>query len=335
MRYMKNSLYLVLLLALAGVGACDDVTEPDPLNEAQVLLEYVEANRGYDVHGGFIQAPSDVRTNIVTAPDDYYVIDIRSADDYATGHIPGSVNVALDDLPDHLAGLTPDASTYDQIILVCYSGQSAAYAAGLLRALGYENAYSMMWGMSGWHEDFSGPWVDNRSNERTTQFVNTSSPPMNEPGELPALDTGYEDGASILEARVLAVFEDGFGAATITDDNVFMDLSGYYIINYWPPSLYETVGHIPEAINYDPGTEPFLLDTDLETLPTDQPVVIYCYTGQGSAYLAGYLRVLGYDARTLVYGANSMVYDLLVDNDVGSAFDPATHVMNYDYEVGS
>ncbi|MDX1675758.1 MAG: rhodanese-like domain-containing protein [Longimicrobiales bacterium] len=334
MRYTKNRFYILLLLALAGLAGCDEGTTTDPIaaNEAELLVDYVESNRGYDVHGGYIVAASDVRTAIVTAPDDYLVVDIRAAADFAAGHIPGAVNVALGALPDYLAGLSPAASTYEKVFLICYSGQSAAYSTGVLRAMGFENVFSMKFGMSAWHTDFSGSWNNNVSNERVTQFVTGASPAMNAAGELPTLDTGFEDGASILEARTTAVFEAGFGPAKVTDDDVFMNTDDYYVINFWPPSLYESLGHIPGAINYDPSTKPFELGTYLTTLPRDKPVVIYCYTGQTSAYITAYLRVLGYDARTLLFGGNSMIHDAMAAEGV-TAWDASQHVMDYDYEV--
>ncbi len=289
----------------------------------------MEANRSYNVHGGYILSASDVQTNIVTAPEDYYVIDIRAASDYAAGHVPGSINVALGDLPNHLANMSPAASTYEQVILVCYSGQSAAYSTGILRAMGYENVFSMKFGMSAWHTDFSGSWVNNVSNERVTQFETTASPPKNDPGDLPVLNTGFENGAEILQARAMAVFADGFGPAKVTDDDVFMALDDYYVINFWPQDLYEGLGHIPGAINYQPSETPFLLDTFLTTLPTDKPVVVYCYTGQTSAYITAYLRVLGYDARTLLFGGNSMIHDAMAAANAHAWSTGA--IMDYSY----
>ncbi|MFO7894155.1 MAG: rhodanese-like domain-containing protein [Longimicrobiales bacterium] len=332
MKYAKNRWYVFLLLVLAGLAACESSTT-EAVDEAQILVEYLETNRDYDVHGGYIMSAADVRTNIVTAPDDYYVIDIRAASDFAAGHVAGAVNVALGDLPDHLADMSPAPSTYEKVILICYSGQSAAYSAGVLRAMGYENVFTMKFGMSAWHTDFSGSWVNNVSNERVTQFVTTASPAINEPGALPELSTGYEDGASIVDARASAVFSAGFGPAKITDDDVFMNIDDYYVINFWPQSRYEGLGHIPGALNYDPSTQPFLLDTHLSTLPTDQPVVVYCYTGQTSAYITGYLRVLGYDARTLLFGGNSMIHDAMADAEAGAWSTGA--VMDYEYEVSS
>lgn len=335
MNYAKSRFYILLLLVLAGLAACDDdtTTTVDTVDEAQLLVDYVEANRSYNVHGGYIMPAPDVQTAIVAAPADYHLIDIRAAADYDAGHIAGAVNVALGDLPDHLASMSPAPSEYDRVILICYSGQSAAYSAGVLRAMGYENVYSMKFGMSAWHSDFAGPWNNNVSNARVTQFETTASPPKNDPGDLPTLNTGFEDGAEILQARALAVFADGFGPAKVTDDDVFMALDDYYVINFWPQDLYEGLGHIPGAINYQPSETPFLLDTFLTTLPTDEPVVVYCYTGQTSAYIAGYLRVLGYDARTLLFGGNSMIHDAMAD--AGATIWSSSAIMDYGYQTSN
>ncbi|PKP52846.1 MAG: hypothetical protein CVT92_07150 [Bacteroidetes bacterium HGW-Bacteroidetes-1] len=56
------------------------------------------------------------------------------------------------------------------------------------------------------------------------------------------------------------------------------------------------------------------LAMDLKTLPTDKPLALYCYTGQTSSYLAAYLRLLGYDAKSVLYGTNGMIYDIMVQN---------------------
>jgi len=55
--------------------------------------------------------------------------------------------------------------------------------------------------------------------------------------------------------------------------------------------------------------EAIAYDVDLTTLPTDKTVVVYCWTGQTSAFLTAYLRILGYNAKSLVFGANGMIYN--------------------------
>lgn len=325
---------LVLSNALAACGGdssgiTDPDPEPEPVNEAALLVAYTEG-LGYDIHGGFVISASDVRTNQVSGASQY-VIDMRSATDFAKGHIQGAVNVAIGGLADHLASMNPAASSYGTIVLVCYSGQTAAFAVGAVRAAGYTNVKSMKWGMSSWHTDFSASWVNNRSNARASEFVKGASPAMRTAGDLPKLSTGLTTGADIAKARVKEVLNTGFSAGSITHANLYVNLGGHYIINFWPKATYEGTGHINGAILYDPAGKPFLNSASLKTLPTDKPVVLYCYTGQTSAYLSGYLRVLGYDARSLLFGANGMIFDQMRADGVPNAFVPEAEVKNYEY----
>jgi rhodanese-related sulfurtransferase len=315
----------------AACGGDSGPTDPDvePVNETAVLVAHLEG-LGYDNQGGFVIGASDVRTALVTGASQY-IIDLRSAADFAKGHVQGAVNVALTDLPAHLGGMSPAASSYGTIVLICYSGQSAAFSTGVVRALGYTNVKSMKWGMSAWHTDFSASWVNNRSNARATEFITGTSPAMNTAGDLPTLNTGKTTGAEIAEARATTVLAEGWSAASITHATLYNGLSSYYVINFWPAATYQSVGHIAGSVDYDPATTPFKSTTYLKTLPTGKPVVIYCYTGQTSAYLTGYLRVLGYDARSLLFGANGMIFDKMITDGVASAFVPETQIMDYDY----
>lgn len=337
--YRYRGLTLAFALALSPLTGCGGdsatITEPEDkpppaaVNEAALLVAYTEG-LGYDIHGGFVIAAADVRTNIVSGASQY-VIDMRSATDFAKGRIPGAVNVPMADLLDHLSKMSPAASTYGTIVLACYSGQTAAFAVGALRAAGYKNVKSLKWGMSSWHTDFATPWMTGRSNARVTDLVTGGSPAMNAVGELPKLTTGLTDGAAIAQARAKTVLTAGFTPAGITHATVYANLSGHYIVNFWPASLYQNFGHINGAVLYDPATTPFLSTTQLKTLPTDKPVVLYCYTGQTSAYLTGYLRTLGYDARSLTYGMNGMAFDKMVADKVANAFVPEAEIKNYEY----
>ncbi len=71
----------------------------------------------------------------------------------------------------------------------------------------------------------------------------------------------------------------------------------------------------------------FSLSADLKTLPTDKTIVVYCYTGQTSANLAAYLRVLGYDAKSLKFGTNTMIYNTMP----GTKWSAETEIKGYDY----
>jgi rhodanese-related sulfurtransferase len=62
------------------------------------------------------------------------VIDVRSPSEYATGHIPGAVNMPMDQVQSRL----PDMESQALIVLLCQSGQRARMVAGLLESCGKE-----------------------------------------------------------------------------------------------------------------------------------------------------------------------------------------------------
>ena len=75
----------------------------------------------------------------------FHIIDIRSDSWFEYGHIKGAANVKSADLLTYFES-TINPADFDKIVLVCYSGQSAAYYSSLIRIAGYDNVYSMKWG---------------------------------------------------------------------------------------------------------------------------------------------------------------------------------------------
>ncbi len=325
---IKRSLFFSVLLTFALVTGCQK--DPIPVNESQVLVEYLESANSplmkdyVNTDMPSIIAASEVKT--LNEAGQVYIIDIRSAADFATGHIANAHNVALADVLTHVKSL--DLTPYTKVAVVCYTGQTAGFAALLLRIMGYDKVFSMKWGMCSWHADFAGKWntAIANGNAYASQFVTTATA-KGPAGELPELTTGKTTGQEILEARVAAVLTEGFTPASITAQAVFGNLTGNYIVNYWPVAHYD-ISHIPGAMQYEPKAS-IKLAADLKTLPTDKPVVVYCYSGQTSAFMAAYLRLLGYDAKSLLFGCNGMIYDIMVTNKL-TTFN-ANEIKGYEY----
>jgi rhodanese-related sulfurtransferase len=329
----KYYLLLSVLFAFLVVFNSCEKDKVDPINEAEVLATYLESAQspiGKDfVNTDLPTVMGATELQTLNNAGQVYIIDIRAAADFAAGHIQNAKNVAIGDVFTHLAGVS-NLSSYSKIAIVCYSGQSAGFLVSLLRLTGNNKVFSLKWGMSSWNSFFKS-WTNNIGNSRAATFTATASEKAAK-GDLPTISTGKTDPKEILDARVAAVLTEGFGAASISHTTLYSNLSNYYIINYWPLNIYTTPGHIPGAIQYTPK-ETIKLAADLKTLPTNKTIVVYCFTGQTSAYLVAYLRLLGYDAKSLLYGTNGMIYDLMVSNSVPNVFK-ASEVMEYSYVTG-
>lgn len=320
---------LSLLFAAFLLTSCEK--DEEAVNESQVLAEYLEsADSPYgkdfvNTDMPTIMPASEVKT--LNETGQVYIIDIRAAADFALGHIANAHNVALADIVTHIEGV--DLTPYTKVAIVCYTGQTAGFATSILRLLGYEKAFSMKWGMCAWHVDFAGKWntAISNGNAYASQFTATATEKAAK-GDMPVLSTGKTTGQEILEARAAALLTEGFTPATVSNQVLFGNLSGYYIVNYWPADQYADPGHVPGAIQYTPK-ESMKFAVDLTTLPAATPVAVYCYTGQTSAFLTAYLRLLGYDAKSVLFGTNAMIYDQMVAKNM-TVWSEA-QIMGYDY----
>ena len=338
---MKHTkiLWLSVLFAFLFLASCskdkEETATPTPtINESEVLATYLESTssplgKDYINSADMPSIISAEEVHSLNLTGQVYIIDIRSAADFAIGHIANANNVALGNILTHIDSV--DLTNYTKVAIVCYTGQTAGFAASLLRIMGYDKVYSMKWGMCSWNTDFADKWNNATANGNTytTQFT-ADATEKGPAGDMPTLSTGKTTGQEILQARVDALLAEGFSPATISNTVVFDNLSSYYIVNYWPANHYADPGHIPGAMQYTPK-QSIKLSADLKTLPTNKTVVVYCYTGQTSAFLTAYLRLLGYDAKSLLFGTNGMIYDKMVQMGGLPVFN-ADQIMGYEYE---
>ncbi|MDF1546980.1 MAG: rhodanese-like domain-containing protein [Bacteroidales bacterium] len=301
---------------------------PENVNENDLLYNFIEQSG--DIVNSDAAPALVVADEVASNLSKYLVLDIRNHDAYVDGHIDGAIQVNASDLMDYLDKEASPAN-YEKIVLACYSGQTAAYYTSLLRFAGYGNVFALKYGMSGWSKKISdNKWTANISNNYAG-LIETKGYQKGEKHEFPKIETGATTGFDIMKARVNAVSEEGFGKAIIKVDTVMQHPDKYYIINYWPMDRY-VLGHLPGAVQYTPKTS-LKKEADLSYLPTDKPIVVYCYTGQHSAFVAAYLRILGYDAHSLAYGANGFM-NAKMQAEIGHAFGPSVDINDYELVAG-
>jgi rhodanese-related sulfurtransferase len=62
----------------------------------------------------------------------FHLVDVRSPSEFATGHIPGAVNIPMEQIESRMRDLDRD----DPIVLICQSGKRARMVAGVLEPCG-------------------------------------------------------------------------------------------------------------------------------------------------------------------------------------------------------
>lgn len=309
MKDLRRILILLLVLPILAVTSCkdDEPVENDDDSKFATLKTYLVDNDMdlSNVLDGWITTATVVNDNIEDgdATNDYYIMDLRAASDYNDGHITGAVNVTL-------ANVLTEAENANgkPIIMVCYTGQTAGHANCALRLMGYESQV-LKWGMSGWNPATSGPW-DSNIGDAADGNSNWIAPPgditANVEFDDPTLDVTATTGEEILAERVQAMLDGGFNGVTNAD--VLGNPSDYFINNYWALSDVEHYGHIKGAYRIKPLT---LADGEYKNLDPSKTVVTYCWTGQTSSMVTAYLKVIGYDSKSLKFGANGMIHTTL------------------------
>ncbi|MCB1151406.1 rhodanese-like domain-containing protein, partial [bacterium] len=268
----------LLLLAMVALWGCSDDDDPAQPTQtafdkmADAVIEYI--NDSADCPGVILAS------QLAADLDNYKVFDIRSASTYLAGHIPGAINApsGANSLKDCVDVITANATTSDNIVVTCYSGQSAGHVKVALELLGYENVKSLMWGMCGWSSQTSGSWDNNTGNALASPET------ANNNGELTthALPTLSESVDTVVADRVNAMLTAGFKSITYAN-LVGNGPDNYFIVNYFGQADYEGTGtagvpgHIPGAYQFTPYAS-MGVDQMLANLPTDMPIVVYCWT---------------------------------------------------------
>lgn len=307
---MKNLLKLsFLMFLLSGMlfvscGKDDDVVD-DPVNKNFETLKTYLIDNNMDlpeILTGWITTAENIYTINTDADstNDFYIIDIRSAADFGAGHIENSVNSTYGDV------LTAASSAGGhKIAVVCYSGQTAAHAVVALRLSGYSDAVTMKWGMSGWNaseDHWTGGCGDAAATSGQWEAAPGNIATNIEFGD-PIIESSKTTGADLLAEGVANLLADGFNK--ITNADVLADPSAYFINNYWAEADVQQYGHIKGAFRILPLS---LANGEYKYLSTDKPIVTYCWTGQTSSMVTAYLKVLGYDSKSLLFGANGLIH---------------------------
>lgn len=314
-----------VLIPAAILGACSDSSDhdgPGSRPDPEIPLETLALRLDGVLKTGLNTINADeVATLLMDAnpANDPFVLDVRNPEDFDRGHIPGAVNVPLRTLP--AAWLRdPDLVPADRNVVVASyyggDGNMASLIVNSVRITDPANHASFPWsktifmGMMAWNYD---PALCNGHRYETdmdSMRVNrTTETTARAGGAYGLAEPGPSRGATPEEALLrradlaLRGMKDpcdlqvpATELAAALDGGTAADLQ---IVSVRTGADYAK-GHIPGAINI--GWKEVAQADRRPLLDPARPVLTYCYTGHTGSLATVALRILGYDARNLLYG---------------------------------
>ena len=330
---------MLLLITMPLLGACggDEEAEPTPTATAGPTVaptataaptaapEPTAEVSQFDVIKGAVAAYlADKAGNIeagdlndlIAADEAPYIISCRSADDYATGHIPGAVNIEFGDLftAENLIMLNAQG---EDIVAYCYTGQTASMATAILGTMGFD-VQNLLHGMCSWTTDTAvAVKCFDPATAQNDFAVETTANEATETYDFPTVDNSpmMPTADAIVFAAAAAVSTEYITAGDLSD--LIAADEAPFIISVRSADDY-AAGHIPGAVNISLGS----LADNLDKLPPDETIVVYCYTGHSAAQATALLNMLGYDAKSLKFGMCSWTSDEAVH--LNKCYDRAT-----------
>ncbi len=313
----KQPKLLLLLLLVFALASCQSNKPGDKADGASVentlkLLDWFEANGNYI---NSEEIPSILNPEVVYGMrnDNIMIIDLRDEADFHAGHIEHAVNMPPAAVLDFFKTRI-DPASFTSIFFVCNNGNLSGYVTGIMQLLGFRNTFAVRFGLCAWDREIAEKyWLANTSNHLLGKLDNSGNP-MAPAGDYPTISAEGNTGFEIAWERAAILLNEPLEAYTITIAEMEGHYADYYTMCYWPEDKYFSNGHLPGAVQYTPKRS-LSRSTYLNTVPVDKPNVVYCYSGQHSKFVTAYLRMLGYDSRSLAYGANGFIHQVMAETE--------------------
>jgi rhodanese-related sulfurtransferase len=195
------------------------------------------------------------------------------------------------------------------VVVYCYTGQTAGQTVAALRMLGYD-AVSLNGGM-GMEANAPYGW----SNKGFDVYEGTGL-------------------AGIVDSYFAAKPDSNYKISQVAFIEKVKAEEDMFVLDIRQPDVYAE-GHIKGAVNAPWGTA---ISDNLDMIPADKPVYVYCYTGQTAGQTVALLNFAGVEAYSVNLGWNLGISKVEGYEDVvateASDFGPAV-AADYTYEIES
>jgi len=110
------------------------------------LLAFAACGGGATADAGEVSAEQVLASRADAAPP--LVLDVRTPEEYASGHVPGAINIPI----DQLAARTGELDAQREVVVYCERGPRASKAADALVAAGFSDVKLLSGHMSAWRD---------------------------------------------------------------------------------------------------------------------------------------------------------------------------------------
>ncbi|MFN3980858.1 MAG: rhodanese-like domain-containing protein [Caldilinea sp.] len=128
--------YILLALIIIGVvfsmGGCASSASPAAAASQPVVVAAAQPKINIKI------APADYQAKF-GANVEHVLLDVRTPQEFASGHIPGAINISIDELTGRLSEVPQDKP----VVLYCRSGNRSNQAAQILDRAGYTQIYDL------------------------------------------------------------------------------------------------------------------------------------------------------------------------------------------------
>lgn len=292
---MKITILAIPLLALLLSGCSDDgaseavihnepaqtdndsVSEPLP-DEDEVRFTAVAAYFNRLTTDRYMLSEDDINP----ADSGTWLIDLRNRDAFSEGSLPEAVSSDPASLGDVLGRLRQA----DHVVFISEDGQVASQVMAATRMAGINSAL-----LAGGIKEYEG---DLQPGQRSiSELVDTAEEAVGGDPETQIMD----EVVSRYLSGDIATDQSRVSPATLHEN-----LSDYYIIDTRSEADYEEA-HVPTAHHVPVAS----IGQHMPDIPADQPLLVYCYSGQTGAQVATVLAIAGFETYTLKNGMGNWV----------------------------
>lgn len=96
-------------------------------------------------------ANTELAKRVQAGDDMLVVLDVRTPREYASGHVPGAINIPVDQLSEKINTLR--ARDNAETVVYCESGRRAGRAESMLKDAGFLNVVHLQGDMAQWRKD--------------------------------------------------------------------------------------------------------------------------------------------------------------------------------------